>query len=159
MTSRSARRQTLAVLVLVVLSTGSLAAPSVADSETQPKAPFADRVLGIEDEWASVSMLDTTLAVAKGRVDHYTGLAVTKTDFGHEVSPAKELQRVQSFYNAHNETFLDYANQRVNATGEHNVINITFEYAGLSATRYLVATVEDGNYTSARIQASPSNVD
>lgn len=152
------RRQTAIIAVLVVLVSTSAGAIA---QDTAPKvdAPFVDRLLGLNDKWASVSTLDATLAAAKGRVDRYTGWTATKTNFGHEVSPEKELQRVQSFYNANNETFLRYANSRVNATGDHDVVNITFKYGGLEATRYLVADVEDGNYTSARIQASPSNID
>jgi hypothetical protein len=151
------RRHSLAVVALAVLLAGSAAAPALANTDTE--ASYADRMLGIDDEKASVSWIDKTIAGTQGKLDGVVDKATTLTNFNHEVSPEKKLRTVQRFYNEHSETFLAYANQRVNATGEHDVVKITFQYKDLNATRYLVATVEDGNYTSARIQHSPSNIE
>lgn len=151
------RRRTLAVVALAALLVGSAAAPALANSDTQ--ASYADRMLGIEDKKASVSWIDKTIAGTQGKIDGVVDHATTLTDPDHEVAPERKLSRVQAFYNNHSSVFLRYANQRVNATGDHDVVKITFEYEGITATRYLVATVEDGNYTSARIQRSPSTIE
>lgn len=63
----------------------------------------------------------------------------------------------QQTFNDHNETLVDYANHRMDASTSYDVIRLEFhDLDGTEATRYLVADVTNSTYESARIVNSTS---
>lgn len=68
---------------------------------------------------------------------------------------ASEADAVAAYFNEHNATLLEYANQRANWSQNYTV-ELAWTLDGETATRYLVTNASDGNLTSARITSSTS---
>jgi len=88
--------------------------------------------------------------------DQTSGLARTIASLGDMVgedegqTASVYADDFRETFNANNRTLEAYANQRVTATTDYDVYNVTFQDKdGGAATVYVVATVQDGNFTQA----------
>lgn len=139
--SRGARALTVAFTAFILIATAGT--PVVAADPA-----WIDKLLGLDDD-DDASTVESALAVGSGTVDKYT----MGPTIGHP-DPEKQLDAFAAWFNNHSETVAWYANQQVNATGEHNVIKITYEAGDQSETKYLIMPVEDGAYQPGTMQDS-----
>lgn len=108
-----------------------------------------------EDEGVLGGMLssDSSITAAVGAaVDGVLGrLNHIRND--PDTTATEEENDVRTWFNSnnHSEDFESYVNKRTTASEEDNVLKLTYEIDGESATHYLVSDVVDGNYTNATI--------
>lgn len=140
MTSRTTQLVSLGLVLLLVASAGGAAA----------QQSYLDRLFGLDDD-EDPNSIATTLASVQGTVD-----GMQMGELGSTPNPEAQMDALARWYNNHSAAFVAYANAQVNATGAHNVINVTYVVDGNSETKYLILPVENGRYQSAVVQESLS---
>lgn len=139
--SRGARAATVAFAAFILIATAG--APVAAADPA-----WIDKLLGLDDD-EEANSVESALAVGAGTVDRYT----MGPTIGHP-DPEQQLDTFARWFNNHSSTVAWYANQQVNATGDHNVIRIKYVAGGESETKFLIMPVEDGVYQPGTMQDS-----
>jgi hypothetical protein len=141
------------VLVLATITAGLGAAPVAADD-----GGVLDGLLGDDDTETSdsddglLSQVSRAWDAVRGGV---VGLQNRVVNFGDEQAASTTADELQAFINEHNATLQQYINTRTTASTSLDVVKVEINGARESrATRFLVADVADGNYTSGRMVAS-----
>lgn len=142
-------RNTLTALAFVaVMLTAAFAGPMATTASAQSDDSGVIDTLFTDDEddtsrWATIS------AFAGGVVEKYNPLA------GSDKADATEYSEdVQSTFNSHNDTLLQWANARSTASEDADVARLKFtDKSGNSKYMFVVADVNTttGNYTSVRM--------
>jgi hypothetical protein len=143
------------VLVLASVSVGAGVAPVAADD-----GGIIDEIFGDEEETASnesddglfsLSTIESVLASYSGTA---SGLVERLEGFGDSAEATATADDVQAFANEHSAELEQYANARLDASSELDTVAIEFTGEDGSDTRYLVADVQDGNYTNVSMVAT-----
>jgi hypothetical protein len=125
-----------------VVTAGAVAAPAAAQEEP-PEVLFADDSLSGQVE-ASVYFLS---GLADGAAATVTGAFDEQTD-----AIDTHVQAITDEFDAHTGDWLTYVNDRDLGGDGRETLGITFEYAGETRERYVVADYADGGYQSVAIQ-------
>lgn len=124
------RASRLAVLLVAVLIVTAAAAPTaVAASDDDEEDSILDRAIGFAGTAKSIledpgAALDEAIAGAKGLYAN----AKYRSGWGDpERTPGECVEDIQTEYNQHNTTYEAYANSRITATADRDVVKLTCE--------------------------------
>ncbi len=146
---RNSRFRTVASIVFAALLVSSaVAPPALADDGEES---FFD---GLVDDESGVGLdqkIATTISSATSWASR-TSATLFNDESGNATKYAEEFE---SEFESANETTVDYANARVNATSGRDVFRLSFhDRDGGNTTRYLVADVDGDDWANAHVVES-----
>lgn len=163
MSEQSTNHSVRSIVLAVLIITSTAAVPMTATAASDNNG-FLDAFTGNTDNQSRLDTLKTYASTlpdfASGfynRVKYWSALQDPFND-AEQPTAASEARDVQSYFNQHNQSFIDYANNRSAGGTSYDVWKLTFKQDGESETVYLVAdyNTSSNEYTSAEIVNSTS---
>lgn len=138
------RQTTIAVFAAALLLSGAAVSPAHADHNSdEDEEGITALVTENVPTWSAASaVVDGVMA----RIGHLHN--------DPDTTAADEEKDVRSFFNGKSGAFETYVNKRTTASTNQNVLKITYEVDGETASHYLVADVNGSDYTNATIAKS-----
>lgn len=140
----------IALAALLVLSAVGAAPLAIADHNESDASGVFDGVVTVEND---SSDSEGTMAKARRAVSRVAGAASGAlsrlTDRGTDQTASEAAQSAEDTFNANNQTIQSYVNARSDASEDANVLELTFDIEGETATRYVVSDVNGTDYDNA----------
>lgn len=151
-------KRTISILLALLMATSALSGVVVAQSDSEDMSHF-DQLRTPGDQGSpgvlpSNAAEEATQAVSKALT---TGNRLFEKYVGNagDENATQYADDFQQSFNSNNQTLIEYANSRMNASADREVIAIEFtDVNGNTDTRYLVSTVDNESYQSAKIVES-----